>query len=431
MHYANTEDVALFRKVRLRILTLVFVCYVLAYLDRVNIAFAKTSMQNELDFSDAAYGLGAGLFFIGYMIFEIPSTLLLLRIGVRRTVSRIMICWGVTSIAMMFVNDPIEFYILRFLLGAFEAGFTPAMLTYLGVWLPAGYMARALSIITTAPLVAGGIAGPLSLALISVFDELCGLSGWQWMFLIEGSLTVFVGIAALWWFDDHPEHAKWLSASERAIVLAKTKPSREPSSSLWQVVRYPTVHILAASYLCIICGVYAITLWLPTIVESAGANTPSSIGVYSSIPYLVAIPVVYAISVNSDRRRERRLHAGISVFMGATALLGCLIYLDNLVVSLICVTVAVALISSGYTVFWAMPSEYIEKKGVTGAIALINLIGLFGGFLSPNLIGFMRSGFNDIKFSLIPIVILLYIGGVVLLVSRRLAANRRTGWPVE
>ncbi len=425
MHDVPVNESRLFHRIQFRILPVFVLCYVLAYLDRINIGFAKLQMQLDTGLTDAAYGLGAGMFFIGYIFFEIPSSLWLLKIGARRTISRIMICWGLTSAAMLFVSDPITFYMLRFLLGVFEAGFAPAMLFYLTVWFPEKRMARALAITTAAPSIAGVIAGPLSTGIMTAFDGVHGLAGWQWMFLLEGLPCVFVGLAVFWWVDDHPSKAGWLSNAEKAAILSQTQPRTGHTKSFWQAAADPFIYVLAAGYFCIICGIYAITFWLPTIVKAAGVQDLFTIGVYTAIPYLVSIPAVYALSASSDRHGERRLHAGLAIVLGAAALVVSIVYLTNLVVALTGMTIAASLIFAGYAVFWAIPSDRIKGDGAAGSIALINTIGLVGGFLSPNVIGFMQSAYGDLRISLIPIIVLLVIGGVSILCNRNIKNTPR------
>lgn len=420
MHDVFVDENRLFQQLQFRILPVFVLCYVLAYLDRINIGFAKLQMQIDTGLSDAAYGFGAGMFFIGYILFEIPSSLWLLKIGSRRTISRIMICWGLTSAAMMFVRDPFTFYGLRFLLGVFEAGFAPAMIFYLTVWFPEKRMARALAITTAAPSIAGVIAGPLSTGIMTAFDGTHGMAGWQWMFLLEGLPCVLMGIAVLWWIDDHPSKARWLSNAEKSALLLQTQPSAGHTKSFWQAAADPFIYVLAAGYFCIICGIYAITFWLPTIVKAAGVKDLFAIGVYTAIPYLVSIPAVYALSASSDRYGERRLHSGLAILIGALALVVSIIYLTNLVIALIGMTIAASLIFAGYAVFWAIPSDRIKGDGAAGSIALINTIGLIGGFLSPNIIGFMQSVYGDLKISLIPIILLLLMGGVSILCNRHI-----------
>ncbi|WP_234732258.1 MFS transporter [Acidocella facilis] len=308
----------LYRKVAWRLLPFLLACYVLAYLDRVNVGFAKFGMHSELGLSDAAYGLGAGIFFVGYVLFEVPSNLLQERIGVRRTISRIMILWGLASMAMVFVQGPWGFYALRFLLGVFEAGFAPGMLFYLTCWYPAERRAPILAAVLLAGPVGNIIGGPLSGWLIASFQGSTGLSGWQWMFLIEGLPAVLLGVVAFFYLTDRPGDASWLTHDERRrIADALDAPGAGSEASFAAALRDPRLYAYGLIYYCLISGLYTVSFWLPTFLRDAGIRDISAIGWLSAVPYLAAVGAMLANACSSDRRCERRWHVVLPTCVGA------------------------------------------------------------------------------------------------------------------
>ena len=410
---------AIYRKVSLRILPFLLTCYVLAYLDRVNIGFAKLQMQQAVGLSDAAYGLGAGIFFIGYVIFEVPSNLLLARIGARVTISRIMVLWGITSACMLFVRDAQSFYILRFLLGVFEAGFAPGMIYYLTRWYPADRMARVMAVVMLAGPIGGMAGGPLSTWIMTSMAGTLSMGGWQWMFLLEGLPCIFLGIMAYFYLDDSPEEAKWLTATERhRIVERLAREGEGKHSSFSTALRDPRVYVLAIGYFCLISGIYSVSFWLPTILQGAGVESTFEIGVYSALPYLLAAIFMVALSLSSDRLQERRWHSVLSAAASAIALAVAAFSIQNFIVVLISISLATALVWSAYTVFWALPPEYLQGTAAAGGIALINSIGLLGGFVSPTLMGFVKEQTGSLTSGLFAVVAILCFGAIVLMAIR-------------
>ncbi|WP_258002246.1 MFS transporter [Burkholderia sp. WAC0059] len=407
-----------------RILPFLTICYLFACLDRLNIGFAKLQMQNALGLSDAVYGLGAGIFFLGYMLFEIPSNLLLPKVGARRTIGRILVLWGLTSAAMMFVHNVATYYALRFLLGVFEAGFAPGMIFYLTYWYGEARMARAIAIVMLAGPLSGVVGGPLSAWSMTAFAGTLGLAGWQWMFVIEGLPCVLLGIAAWWILVDRPEDANWLDADGRRALAASRGKPRAPHHSFAQVLRDPRVCLMGFAYFCVICGIYTVNFWLPSILKADGVTSTMEIGLYSTIPYLVSIVGMIAFGRSSDRRGERRWHSALPALVGAATLALAAAASGHLVASLTCMTVATAAMWIAYTVFWAMPSDYLKGDAAAGGIALINTIGLFGGFLSPTIIGWARTATGSMAAGLYVMVGLLVVGAVLLFSIRLPAAAR-------
>ncbi|TDD54283.1 MFS transporter [Saccharopolyspora elongata] len=410
---------ALYRRVGWRILPLLILCYTFAYLDRVNIGFAKLQMQEDVGISESVYGLAAGIFFLGYVIFEVPSNLLLAKIGTRKTIFRIMVLWGLTSAAMMFVSDATSFYVLRFLLGVFEAGFAPGIIFYLTYWYPPARMAAAMGLLMLPGPIGSMLGGPVSSWLITNFEGVAGLHGWQWMFLLEGLPCVVLAVVVWLTLADTPDQAKWLSAEEKELLRRDLAVDRDKGThSFRQVLRDPRVYALAIGYFCLISGLYAVSFWLPTILKENGLTDTVTIGLYSALPYAFAIVLMIVLGRRSDRTGERRLHSSITALVSAIALAVAAFTASSFAVSLIAIIVATACMWASYTVFWAMPSTYLKGTAAAGGIALINSIGLLGGFISPTLIGFVKDATGSTVVGLLSIVALLLIGSVAIYANR-------------
>ncbi|KVE37557.1 MFS transporter [Burkholderia sp. BDU5] len=399
-----------FRKINLRILAFLTVCYCIAYVDRVNVGFAKLQMQQELGLSDAAYGLGAGIFFLGYVLLEVPSNMLLVRIGARKTLSRIMVLWGGTTVATSMVSDATTFYVLRFFLGVFEAGFAPGIIYFLTRWYPRRQMGRTMAILMWA-LPVGSIAGGLaSGAIIEYFSGLAGLSGWQWMFILEGIPALIMGIVTFGTLSESPVGANWLTADEKRAVLTElghTSPAHLGHRALMRVATDGRVLLLALTYFGLISGIYAVGFWLPTILKTAGLHSYFEIGAYSAVPYVLTIIVIYVVGRLSDRNRERQLHAALSTAVGAVALMAAAHFSDQFVVALTAISIATAGTYAGYTVFWAIPADYFSEDTAAIGIAFVNTLGLFGGFVSPTLIGWVKTTTGSSEAGFLAIAVLL------------------------
>lgn len=410
---------SVYRKVGLRLLPFLLLCYVFAYLDRVNIGFAKLQMQQHIGISDAAYGLGAGIFFLGYVMFEVPSNLLFARIGARKTISRIMVLWGATSACMLFVHDERSFYVLRFLLGVFEAGFAPGMIFYLTYWYSGARMARVMAIVMLAGPIGGMVGGPLSTWIMTALSGWHGLEGWQWMFLLEGAPCVLLGVVAFYYLDDTPQKAAWLTNDER-LLLAREIERKEAGGhhSFAAALRDPRIYALALAYFCLICGIYTVSFWLPTILKGAGVSSTMEIGLYSAIPYMLAAIFMVMFARSSDRHQERRWHCAVPALGAAVALAVAALVANSLIASLISISLATAFMWAAYTVFWATPSQYLRGTAAAGGIAFINSIGLLGGFFSPALIGYVKSLTGSIEGGLLSMVALLLLGAVVMALNR-------------
>ena len=413
----------LYNKINWRLLPFLLICYLFAYLDRVNIGFAKLQMQGDLGFSDAAYGVGAGIFFIGYVLFEIPSNLMLPRIGARKTFSRILVLWGITSACMLFVRNVPMFYAMRFLLGIFEAGFAPGMIYYLSCWYGPQRMARAIAIVFLAGPLGGIVGGPVSAWLITALSGTGGLAGWQWMFLVEGLPCILLGVLALYFVPNRPADAAWLTEQEKRLLANEIGSSAAHNHSFLAVARDVRVYVLALAYFCIIAAIYAISFWLPTFIKAQGVNDTVQLGWYSALPYVAAAFGMYYMGRRSDRVGERRFHSAVPATAGGLLLAASILVDGNLAASLVLLTLGTCALWMAYTVFWAMPSEYIKGPAAAGGIALINTIGLSGGFWGPAIIGWAKTATGNLHLGVLILAALPIIAALIIL-ANKLPAKR-------
>ncbi|MBD8739917.1 MFS transporter [Pseudomonas fluorescens] len=423
----NEAIAALYHKLNWRLLPLLFIGYVFAYLDRINVGFAKLQMQSDLGLSDAAYGAGAGIFFIGYVLFELPSTLMLPRIGARKTFSRILVLWGITSACMLFVRDVPTFYAMRFLLGVFEAGFAPGMIYYLSRWYGPSRMARAIAIVFIAGPMGGILGGPISAWLITTFAGVGGLAGWQWMFLIEGLPCVFLGVLMYVVLCDRPADAPWLNAAEKQLLETELGTASARSHSFRAVLRDPKLYVLASAYFCIIFSIYAMSFWLPAVIKALGVNDTQQLGWYAALPYVGAALGMYWIGRRSDRLGERRLHCAIPAATGAVLLILYPLAGGNLLVSMALLTLSISMMFMAYTVLWAMPSEHIKGEAAAGGIALINTIGLSGGFWGPAMIGWAKTATGSLDTGLIAVGCVFLCAAFVIIATKPRTRTGQTG----
>ena len=420
VYSASATDTA-YRKITLRLIPFLFICYVAGYLDRINVGFAQLQMKHDLGFSDAVYGLGAGIFFAGYFLFEVPSNLLLARIGARKTLIRIMVLWGLTSASMLFIQTPVVFYVLRFILGACEAGFFPGMILFLTYWYPARRRGRVMALFLTAVAMAGVIGGPLSGWVMNHMAGVHGMAGWQWLFLIEGLPSCVLGIVAYLYLDNSPTDANWLTDAEKETIADQLTRDQHAGSlfhdrSFGSALRTPRVYTFAFAWFTFICGVYAISFWLPTMIKSAGIADPLSIGLFSAIPYGFAAVTMVTVSRHSDGCVERRFHACACAVIGAIALSAITATGSNLTLALIVLSVATSAIFTLQPLFWAIATDSLGgTRAAAGTIATINSLGLLGGFVSPAILGWVKTMTGSLTNGLYVMAVLLVLGAVVTL----------------
>jgi len=413
------------RKLTLRLVPFLFLLYIVAYLDRINVGFAALQMQRQLGLSDAAYGLGAGMFFAGYFFFQIPSNLALERIGARRWLALIMMSWGVVSSSMALAVGPRSFYVLRFLLGAAEAGFFPGVIYYLKNWFPAQARARTVARFMTAAPLSGVIGGPVSGALLGL--HLYGsLAGWQWMFLMEGIPAVVLGTVVLWYLTDLPHQARWLSAEERDWLLAALRAERpHVASKGLSPLGSARIWMLALVYFGLNTVSYGISLWLPNLIKALSGLSNFLIGVLSAIPYVAAAIAMVLVGLHSDRTRERRWHTAIPALAGALALTFAA-YSHSVAPMILAISIAVLGVFSMMGPFWAMPTSILEGTAAATGIALINSIGNLGGFAGAYVIGLVRGSTGEFKGGLLLVSAALLASGIIAVLVK-LGGEQKTG----
>ncbi|KFX65067.1 MFS transporter [Paraburkholderia fungorum] len=419
---ALTPDDAIYRKIARRIVPFLFICYVVNFIDRVNIGFAKLQFLQDLKLDDAVFGFAAGMFFVGYLLFELPSNLLLDRIGVRKTLLRIMVLWGLLTVLLMFVRSASVLYLLRFLLGAAEAGFFPGIILYLTYWFPDRQRGRITSLFIMAVPLAGIIGGPLSGWIMGHFHNMLGLRGWQWLFLIEGVPAILLGVMAMLYLDDRPMHAKWLSDAEKAHISAALDTDRQqrgarhaPPARLSDVLRNPRIYLLSAIYFCVFMGLNAVGFWIPTLLRHVGVQQIGNIGWLSgAISVCTAIGIV-VIGRSSDRHAERRWHVACCGFAVAGSFLLLPLAAHSVPFTVALLVVASTCIYATLSIFWTIPTAYLDGGAAAAGIATITAIGAIGGAVSPSLVGMLKAETGSVYAGFAVIAALLIAGMVALL----------------
>jgi sugar phosphate permease len=386
---------AVYRKIAIRIVPFLILGYIMAYLDRSNIGFARVDMIGDLGFSELIFGVGAGLFYLGYSAFEVPSNLMMKKIGARLTFARIMILWGLISASFALVTTATQFNILRFLLGAAEAGFFPGVLLYITFWIPSRRRARITAMFMSAIVLSGLIGGPISGLIMGNMEGVAGLRGWQWLFIIEGLPSCFLGVFALFWMADSPSSAKWLSEKEKQMVLqdiALDESNRKNSGikmnySLRDAFRDKRIYILGFMSIALISGIGGLSFWLPQILRNSGIENIVTLGYLSAIPYFFALIVQQWVAYNSDRVQERRLHVSICALVCGVSWILLPSFADQTWTALLLVTFACAGAFGATGPFWAMPSAFLSGTAAAGGIAIVTTFGGISGFISPIVVG--------------------------------------------
>ena len=392
-HLSSTDEAATYRKVTWRLVPFLMLCYVVAYLDRVNVGFAKLQMLTDLKFSETVFGLGAGVFFIGYFLFEVPSNVILHRVGARIWIARIMITWAVISGSFMFVNTPTMFYVMRFLLGIAEAGFFPGIILYLTYWYPAERRARIVATFMTAIPLSGVFGGPLSGWIMESFAGVQGMTGWQWMFVIEAIPAIVMGIAVLLYLDNGIRSAKWLSEGEKQLLearIAQDSKGKTEHPSLRAMFADRRVWHMSLIYFCCVMGQYGLTFWMPTLIKAAGVKGVFNIGMFTAIPYGAAVVAMLLFGRSADKQRERRWHLVVPMLLGAIGLIGSAQAGGNTGLAVAFLTLAAAGVLTSAPLFWSLPTAFLGGTAAAAGIAAINSIGNLAGFASPYLIGWLK-----------------------------------------
>jgi len=414
---ASIDEKKLISKVAWRLMPLIMVCYLFAFFDRINISFAKFQLQTDLGLSNTAYGLGAGLFVVGYVLFEVPSNMMLYKVGARRWIARIMMSWGVATALMIFVTTEWQFYVLRFLIGAMEAGFAPGVLYYLTLWFPQNYRGRITSTLFLASAFAGLIGAPVSGLVLGHMDGLFDVRGWHWLFLLGGIPCVGLGLVVFFTLKDRIADAHWLSPDEQTY-LASRIASHEPNQehgSLLSALKLPGFAMLALIYFLIQVASYGLNFWAPQLIRSAGTESPTIIGLLTAIPYVCGAISMLVIGRLSDATGERRKFVCGLIVVGAIGFVSAGIFANHTVFLIVSLALMGTGIIASIPAFWALPPKLLAGAGAgaAGGIALINTVGQMGGIVSPVMVGYIK----DITGSTTPA---LYIIGATSLIAAAL-----------
>jgi D-galactonate transporter len=425
--YLERTEAATYAKVMWRLLPFLFFCYLCAYLDRINVSFAKLQMLQDLGMSDAVYGLGAGIFFVGYLLFEVPSNLVLLKVGARRWIARIMVTWGLISAGMMFVESPTVFYVMRFLLGVAEAGFFPAILLYLTYWFPASRRSKVTALFMTGIPMSGVLGGPLSGWIMHSLSGVHGLAGWQWLFVLEGLPTAVIGVVAFFYLDDKVADARWLTEDQKAVIEEdlRVEATHHKLHSLRDGLASPRVVLLSAIYFFFTMGLYGVSFWLPSLVKASGVSNPLDIGLLSAVPYAAAAIAMVTVGRSSDKHGERRWHLALPGVIGAIALCFSVVYAQSTALAMIALTIGTMGVMTTISQFWTVPPAVLQGAAAAGGIALANSVGSISGVISPYVIGWLQTTTGSTGSGVVGIAASMVVGSLLTLTLRRAHVNNR------
>jgi MFS transporter, ACS family, tartrate transporter len=414
-------------RIMLRLMPFLFLLYVVAYLDRINVGFAILQMRGQFRISDADYGRAAGMFFAGYFFFQVPSNLILEKFGARRWISALMAAWGIISCLMILIRGPVSFSVMRFLLGAAEAGFFPGIILYMKNWFPAKGRARAVAWFMTANPIAGIIGSPISGALLNLHGS--GMSGWQWMFVIEGLPAIILGVVVLFTLADTPDEARWLQGDEKEWLLAelareKDSESAVPQPRFWKVLLSPQLWLLSLVYFGVPTAMYGVTLWLPSVIRALSGLSYFWTGIVAVIPFAATTAAMVLVGMHSDRTGERRWHTAVPAF---TAAIGLFIaaYGRTPIVVVAGIGVGLAFAESMVGPFWAMATSSMAGLSAATGIAVINSLGNLGGYFGPDIIGFFRTANGGFRGGLLAIAATLIMSGSIALIVARESNQRK------
>ena len=424
---ALQNEAAVYHRITWRIMPFLFLCYVLAYVDRVNVGFAKLQMQQALGMSDSVYGFGAGVFFIGYFIFEVPANMMLQKIGARLWIGPIMAAWGVVSACTLFVKGEASFYALRFLLGIVESGFFPGVILYLTYWYTQKYRARMMAIFMSAVPISSIIAGPISGWILARMSGTSHLAAWQWLFLVEGIPSVLMGLITLYFLTDRPSKAKWLNEDEKEIVLSRLREEEEQkkkasqsSHRLIDAFRSVPVWLLSLAYFGMTAGNYGITFWLPQVIKETLTQNPQAIGWISTLPGIASLIAMFIWGHHSDKTRERRWHMGLAAIIGAASFAASAIPGISGGAGIAALALASAALMCQFAVFWALPTAILSGSAAAAGIAWINSIGNLAGYVGPHAVGLIRDQTHSMSPALAALCCAqLMTAFMVLIVTRR------------
>lgn len=415
---ANAQRTAVYKKAAWRLIPFLCLCLVAAYLDRVNVGFAKLQMMDDLAFSNTVYGVGAGIFFLGYVLFEVPSNILLHRVGARMWIARIMITWGLIGAAMAFVQTATQFYVLRFLLGVAEAGFIPGAFYFLSCWFPAAWRGRIIALLLSALPLSSILGGPLSGYIMVQFADVGGLRGWQWLFLLETMPSLILGFLVTRVLVNSPNEAPWLSDAEKKIInddLARENANKQSHTTAASAFKSLLVWQLSAAYFCIASSIYVSIFWMPTLIKQHGETDVMRIGLLTAVPYIAAIFAMYFCNTSSDKHGERRLHTAIPGLIAALGLVLSWMHFDSLVFTMLALTMAAAGASATQAAFWSVPPSFLTGAAAAAGLAVINSVGNVAGFVSTAAVGWIADLTGNAQNSLIIFSGLAVLGALLIL----------------
>ena len=387
----NVSD-SLYSKIAWRIMPILFIGYIVAYVDRVNIGFAKLQMMGDLKFSDGIYGLGAGIFFLGYFLFEVPSNIILHKVGARVWICRLLVTWGIVSGCTALVRTPWQFYTIRCLLGVAESGFFPGMILYLTYWFPSHRRGKMVAVLMAGSAVSGIVGGPISGFILHHFSGRQGIAGWQWLFILEAIPAVILGVFIFFSLNDRTANAKWLSPEEKAVVGAEIgeEAGVKTHHTILSVFTSSRVWLMGAIFFGMEMGSYAIGFWQPTIIRQTGIKDAFDIGLLTMVPYSLALISMILVGRHSDKMRERRWHVIVPCIVAALGFALCTRAGGSTMVAMIGLTLAVVGVVTALPMFWALPTSFLGGAAAAAGIALVNCTGNLGGFFSPTIIGYLK-----------------------------------------
>jgi len=428
MFASTDDDSVLYRRIYRRLIPFLMLLYLICYVDRVNIGFAKLQFLPQLGLNDAQFGLATGLFFITYSLFDIPSNLMLARIGVRRTLLRIMVLWGALTAAQMFITGAGSLYLVRILFGAAEAGFIPGIMLYLTYWFPNRHKGRVASLFLMGVPLSGIIGGPISGGIMAGFDGAMGLRGWQWLFLLEGIPAVVLGVVSFFYLQDGPADARWLNGPQKAQLERDLAADRRQSSGkahdFRAVLRDPMIYAFALMNFAVNCGTNAVSFWTPSLLRNAGLQNIGLIGWVTGLISLVAAAGMFLAGRSSDRRMERRWHFVFCCVLAAGGLLALPLGEGSALVTALILTVAAIGNFSILSLYWALPTSYLQGRGAAGGIALASMVGAVGSGVSPTIIGYVRVETGSLYGGLAAVAAIVLCGMMLGMVCLRKGASK-------
>jgi sugar phosphate permease len=421
-----TDDASLYGLVTRRLLPVLLVAFCIAYLDRINVGLAKLQMASDLGFSDAVYGFGAGIFYLAYAIFEIPSNLMMHRVGARRWIARIAVSWGLVSMCMLFVRSPASFYALRLLLGMAECGLFPGIILYLTYWFPAHRRGKIVAMFMAALPLSGLVGGPLSGWIMDHFSGVHGFRGWQWLFFLESLPAVIIGVVIWFVLPDRVADARWLNEAQKKTIASQiaAEDAEKPASHARGAFTNPRIWLMSLMLFSFATGNMGISFWLPTLLQRAGHGSSLAVGALSAIPYAFAAGAMLLLSVSSDRMKERRWHLAVPAFAGAALLALSTIWSDSLAMTTVTMTAASMCVFAVAPLLWSQPTALLSGEAAAAGIAMISSLGNLAGLFSPSLFGLLTARTHSTSAGMFLLAGFMVLGGALALVTPGRLVNK-------